>query len=123
MARSPIDSWLEEIKSGPNVDRIGMMLAHNGIVRGHSRAGDPVVGMYLTVDRTLLEKAVETCRMREGIFEVRAWINEGELALGDDIMYVVVAGDIRPNVLPALEALVGEIKTSVVAEKEHPPST
>ena len=44
----------------------------------------------------------------------------GELTIGDDIMYVLVAGTIRPVVIPALEELVRQIKTTVVTEVEHP---
>jgi molybdopterin synthase catalytic subunit len=48
-------------------------------------------------------------------------VNEGELAIGDDIMYVIVGGDIRDNVFEALMALVRMIKTEVVTETEHRP--
>ena len=45
-------------------------------------------------------------------------MNEGELAVGDDIMYVMVGGDIRPNVIDALQFLVGRIKAECVTEQE-----
>jgi molybdopterin synthase catalytic subunit len=54
----------------------------------------------------------------EGIRIVRVWMNEGELSVGDDIMYVLVGGDIRPHVIDALQALVGEIKQHCVTETE-----
>ena len=53
-----------------------------------------------------------------GIFYVRVWLNEGQLRVGDDIMYVLIGGDIRPRVLDALQFLVGKIKTECVTEKE-----
>ena len=53
-----------------------------------------------------------------GIFYVRVWLNEGRLEIGDDIMLVLVGGDIRPRVIDALQALVGEIKNHCVVEKE-----
>jgi hypothetical protein len=31
---------------------------------------------------------------------IKAWINEAPLKVGDDIMYVLVAGRLRTNVLP-----------------------
>jgi molybdopterin synthase catalytic subunit len=46
-------------------------------------------------------------------------MNEGILKVGDDIMYVLVGGDIRPHVIDALQALVEEIKTKCVTEIEH----
>ncbi len=53
-----------------------------------------------------------------GIYYVRVWLNEGELKTGDDIMFVLVGGDIRPHVVDALQSLVAEIKTNCVIEKE-----
>ncbi len=46
------------------------------------------------------------------------WVNAGDLKVGDDIMKVVVAGDIRENVFGALQRLVGIIKNEVVTESE-----
>ena len=53
-----------------------------------------------------------------GIFYVRIWLNEGELTVGEDIMLVLVGGDIRPHVIDALQSLVGELKSNCVTEKE-----
>ena len=61
--------------------------------------------------------AAEAERM-EGIRIVRVWMNEGALRVGDDIMYVLVGGDIRPHVIDALQALVGTLKNECVTEQE-----
>ena len=53
-----------------------------------------------------------------GIFAVRGWVNQGELSVGDDIMRLVVAGDIREHVFEGLQRLVSLIKTEVVSESE-----
>jgi len=45
-------------------------------------------------------------------------VNEGRLAVGDDIMLALVGGDIRENVIGALQELVRLIKTEVVREHE-----
>ena len=60
----------------------------------------------------------ETYRM-EGIYYIRVWLNEGELNVGDDIMYVLIGGDIRPRVVDALQYLVGRIKNECVSEIER----
>ena len=41
-----------------------------------------------------------------------------QLEVGDDIMYVLIGGDIRPNVVDALQFLVGKIKNECVTEIE-----
>ena len=113
-----VNAWIGEVKTQPDADRIGMMLVHRGVVRGTTRSGEPVSAMTLTYDRKRLAEVVADANTWQGVIAVRAWVNEGVLAVGDDIMGVLVAGDIRPNVFPALERLVGLIKSEVVSESE-----
>ena len=114
----PIQAWLEEIKRGPDSSRIGMYLVHNGVVRGTSRNGDVVSGMKLSYDHVRLHEVTQQVGARPGLVAVRAWINEGALQVGEDIMYALVAGDIRENVFSGLQELVRLIKTEVVSEQE-----
>ena len=65
------------------------------------------------------DAAVAEALTWEGIEYVKVWLNEGELTLGDDIMYVLVGGDIRPRVIDALQSLVGTIKNECVSEVER----
>lgn len=121
-----MDAWLREAKAHPSAPKIGMYLTHNGVVRQDARAkvrdGDqnaaPVTGMEFSYDREKLEQAIADTYRLEGVFYLRVWLNEGRLAVGDDIMYVLVGGDIRPHVLEALQYLVGRIKQECVMEKE-----
>ena len=46
------------------------------------------------------------------------YIRQGQLQVGDDIMYVLIGGDIRPHVVEGLQYLVGRIKTECVVETE-----
>lgn len=125
--RPSIDAWLSEAKKDPNADQIGMYLTHNGVVRrtakAQVRAGEadakPVTGMHFTYDAAKMEAAVAEAKHMPGIYYVKAWLNEGELAVGDDIMLVLVGGDIRPHVVDALQALVGKLKTECVTELER----
>jgi molybdopterin synthase catalytic subunit len=119
--RPSLDAWLAEAKQDPAAADMGMCLCHNGVVRSYSRDGRPVTGMDLSVDWARLEEALAAARQMEGVSVVRAWINEGPLDVGDDIMYVLVGGDIRPNVITALQELVGSIKSGVVTELELRP--
>lgn len=120
-----MDQWLREAKAGPDAGKIGMYLTHNGVVRETARAlvrdgaeAAPVRGMRFSYDRERMEAALAETRAMEGIHCVRAWLNEGELAPGDDIMYVLVGGDIRPRVVEALQFLVGKLKSECVSEEE-----
>ena len=77
-----------------------------------------VKGMQFSYDEAKVASAIEETKEREGIYYVRVWLNEGELQVGDDIMYVLIGGDIRPRVIEALESLVEKIKTQCVTETE-----
>ena len=113
-----IEEWIAEVKKGSDFRELGMILIHNGVVRATSKEGDIVSGMHLTYDKEKLNDLVDEFGKKEGILTIRAWINEGHLKVGDDIMYVLVAGRLRKYVLPALEGLVSRIKQEVVSEKE-----
>jgi molybdopterin synthase catalytic subunit len=113
-----IDQWIHEIKAAADPEGLGMMLAHNGVVRGTAKDGKVVKGMKLSFDREKLESRVSDMKKRDGIVEIRVWINQGELQIGDDIMYILVAGRFRTDVLPVLQELLTYIKTEVVKEEE-----
>ena len=113
-----LDAWLAEVKAEAGAGGAGMYLLHNGVVRDYTRAGQSVAGMALSVDRVRLEEVLAAAHAMPGITSVRAWVNEGELAVGDDIMRVLVGGNIRENVFAALKELVRMIKTEVVTEAE-----
>ena len=89
-------------------------------IRGYAVAKDtaPVAGMLFSYDSAKVDAAVAAARQMPGIFHVRVWLNEGRLDVGDDIMFVLVGGDIRPRVIDALQTLVGTIKNECVTETE-----
>jgi molybdopterin synthase catalytic subunit len=116
--RPTFEGWLDEIKSGADSARIGMYLMHNGVVRGTARDGSPVTGMDLSFDFDRLQEAVAAVSARPGVVAIRVWLNQGRLAVGDEIMRVLVGGDIRENVFSALQELVRLLKTEVVKEWE-----
>ena len=113
-----IESWLKEVRERTDPDMLGMVLVHNGVVRGTSKSGKPVKGMKLSFDKSKLEVCVGAYKKREGITDIRVWINEGELAVGADIMYLLVAGRLRTDVLPVFQELLSTIKNEVVREEE-----
>jgi len=113
-----IEQWISEIKKACPPDQLGMILVHNGIVRATSKNGERVGGMKLSFDKAALDQAVNRFKNTEGIVDIRAWINEGTLKLGDDIMVVCVAGRFRKDVLPVFQELITLIKTEIVREEE-----
>ena len=121
-----IDQWLKEAKMDENADRIGMYLTHNGVVRKTAKSlvrendldAKDVKGMLFSYDKEKLEQIIDETKKLVGIYHVRVWLNEGKLEVGDDLMYVLIGGDIRPNVTNALDYIVGKIKAECVTEEE-----
>ena len=128
MKKAPpsMDQWLREAKADPAAKNCGMFLVHNGTVRQTAKAlvrqgaedTLPVKGMDFSCDREKLAAVIDRAYQLPGIYYIRVWLNEGRLSLGDDIMFVLIGGDIRPHVVDALQFLVGEIKNHCVVEKE-----
>ena len=122
-----MDAWLREAKQHESAPMIGMYLTHNGVVRRSAKAkvrhGDEsaadVCGMTFGYDKARVDAVIEDTYRMDGIHYIRVWLNEGELQVGDDIMYVLIGGDIRPHVVDALQYLVGRIKNECVTEVEQ----
>lgn len=120
-----MDQWLREAKADPSAEKVGMYLVHNGTVRQTAKAkvrygqdAPDVTGMYFNYDQEKVDKAIEEAYKLDGIYYIRTWLNKGNLSVGDDIMYVMIGGDIRPHVVEALQFLVGKIKNECVEEVE-----
>ena len=109
---------INRIKSHPDYAKAGMILCHNGVVRGTSRDGRRVSGLTLTVNREALEDILSEQRQRPGIVDILVEIREGSLMVGDDVMFIVVAGDLRDHVIPVLEDTLNAIKERVTHKTE-----
>ena len=121
-----MDAWLREAKAHESAPKIGMYLTHNGTVRRSAKAKvrqgaentRDVTGMVFSYDREKVDAVIADAYKLEGIYYIKVWLNEGQLEVGDDIMYVLIGGDIRPRVVDALNYLVGRIKDECVTETE-----
>ncbi len=110
---------IDSIKKHPDYHQAGMILCHNGVVRDTSRDGRKVSGLTLSVDHEKLRQVVETYKRKPGIIEILVEIAENKnLAVGDDVMFLVVAGDIRENVIAVLSDTLNAIKTTVTQKTE-----
>jgi len=114
-----LTALIDRVKSRPDYGKVGMILCHNGFVRETSRDGRPVSGLTLTTDQEALKAVLDEQRSRPGIIDVLVEIREGSLKVGDDVMFIVVAGDFRDRVIPVLEDTLNAIKKSVTFKTEH----
>lgn len=122
-----VDRWLTEAKVHPSAKEVGMYLVHNGTVRITPKAqaregvdlGTSVEQMEFSYDPKKVQEVLDRAASLKGIHYLRLWLNQGLLNVGDDIMVVLIGGDIRPNVIDGLQQLVGDIKNHCVVEKER----
>jgi molybdopterin synthase catalytic subunit len=113
-----LQDLLAAIKARPDYHVVGMIACHNGVVRSTARNGRRVKGLNIRVDRKALENILAEQRRRPGIVEVLAHVFEGYRGVGDDVMLVAVAGDIRDHVFPVLEETVDQLKLLVTRKEE-----
>jgi molybdopterin synthase catalytic subunit len=114
-----MNTMMASIKANPDYHKAGMVLYHNGIVRSTSRDGRPVTGLRVAVDRQKLKDVLTTCRQRPGIVDIQVEIAaDRDLTVGDDVMLLAVAGDIRENVIDTLRDTLNAIKTTVTHKTE-----
>lgn len=114
-----LEHLIERVKQHPDYHRAGMILAHNGVVRQTSRDGREVTGLRVAVDRKKLEGIVARNKKTPGIVEILVEIfADQDLTVGDDVMFLVVAGDIRETVITTLKETLDEIKSTVTQKTE-----
>ncbi|BBO90501.1 molybdenum cofactor biosynthesis protein MoaE [Desulfosarcina ovata] len=113
------DTLISKIKAHPDYAQVGMILCHNGVVRGTSRDGRPVSGLRVAVDIERLAQVLAEHRGLPGIVDIQVEIaGDRDLTVGDDVMMLVVAGDVRENVIDVLTRTLNAIKTTVTAKTE-----
>jgi molybdopterin synthase catalytic subunit len=115
-----ITRTIKELKKRPEfIDKVGMILIHNGVVRNWSRKDRAtVVALQVSPDPLKIEALRQEYLHRPGIFEIIVEAYSGTFQPGDDLLYIIVAGDIRENIKPVLAELLDRIKAEAVTKKE-----
>ena len=114
-----VERLLREIKNHPEFKKAGMILCHNGVVRNTSRNGRSVTGLTVQVDHVRLRNIIEQRKRDPGIIEILVEIQENRrLSVGEDVMYLLVAGDLRENVIRTLQDTLDAIKSTVTQKTE-----
>ena len=115
-----ISKTLQELKKRPEfADNVGMILIHNGTVRSWSRNDRQQVGMLeTTVDFEKIDRLRQEYLEWPGIYDIIVEARSGRFAPGDDLLFIIVAGDLRENIKPVLAELLDRIKAEAVRKKE-----
>ena len=114
-----MNKMIELLKARPDFHEMGMIASHLGVVRGTSLNGQKVTSIDVQYDSNKLAEIANDIRQMDGIVEVLIETRDGLLNVGDDIMAVVVGGDTREHVFPALMDAVNRIKAESAKKKEN----
>jgi len=110
---------IQRMKQHPLYPDMGMIASHLGVVRATSLNGKRVNAVEIQFDQDEIGKIVNKTKDMPGIIDVLVETAEaGRLTVGDDIMAVVVGGDTREHVFPALIDTVDRIKRQGTKKRE-----
>jgi len=115
-----ISQAITELKRQPGfTDHVGMILIHNGVVRNWSRhSHKTVTALDVRPDRAKIEALRQEYLKRPGIYAIIIEAKEGRFQPGDDLLFIIVAGDIRENIKPVLAELLDRVKAEAITKKE-----
>jgi molybdopterin synthase catalytic subunit len=118
-----VNNVLEKIKNGENFCKTGAIGLFIGVVRGETLEGEKVQGLKMEAYE---EKADEVLNQictdlaeKPGITDVQIHHLLGEFKVGDELVYVAVAGSHRTQVFPVLREAVERYKSEAPIFKKE----
>ena len=119
-----LQDLIDSVKANSNTDLSGAIVTFTGIVRGVTHDGKAVEKLELEAYDEMAEKALtkicDELRRKPGIMAVLIHHLTGEFSVGEDIVYVVVAGSSRRDVFPTLVEAVERYKhEAAIWKKEY----
>jgi molybdopterin synthase catalytic subunit len=115
---------IENAKNQSSSKKIGAIALFIGLVRGENLKGEKVKRLELEAyeerANEILGSICNDLRKKKGIIDVQIHHFLGEFSVGEDLVYVLVAGAHRKNVFPVLEEAVERYKKEApIFKKEH----
>ena len=119
-----IAELIGKIKANPRFSEAGAIAIFIGVVRGKTKTGEKVekleIEAYEEKANEVLRSISEDLKKHEGIVDVQIHHFLGEFKVGEDLVYVLVAGSHRQNVFPVLTEAVERYKKEVpIFKKEY----
>lgn len=118
-----MESILRRVRENKDLDKAGAIACFIGIVRGESLREGRVKKLILEAYKEEAEKSLariaEDLLKKPGIVDVRIHHVVGELGVGEDIVYIIVAGSRRNEVFKALRDAVERMKKEAAIWKKE----
>jgi len=115
---------LKSVKDRPDYHKVGAITMFIGVVRGETVKRKTVKRLELEAydekADEVLENICKKLKTRKGIVDVQIHHFIGDFELGEDLVYVLVAGSHRTNVFPVLQEAVERYKKEApIFKKEY----
>ena len=114
---------LEQVRRNPEFHKAGAIGIFIGVVRGKTPRGEPVRKLALEAYEEKanedLRRICEELQKRKGVIDAQIHHFIGEFDVGEDLVYVVVAGAHRQDVFLTLEEAVDRYKKEVPIFKKE----
>jgi len=119
-----LSDLLESVRKRTDFHKVGTMALFIGVVRGETKKGESVKRLQLEAydekADEVLEKICSDLKTRKGVVDVQIHHFTGDFELGEDLVYVLVAGGHRQNVFPVLQKAVERYKKEApIFKKEY----
>jgi len=118
-----LSDLINRVKKNPNFHKVGALGIFVGVVRGETLEGRVVKKLELEAYEEKANEALERIcaelRRKEGIVDVQIHHLIGEFDVGEDLVYVIVAGSHRHHVFPVLEEAVERYKREAFLFKKE----
>ncbi|MGA2386642.1 MAG: molybdenum cofactor biosynthesis protein MoaE [Candidatus Bathyarchaeia archaeon] len=118
-----VQDALDNIRKDPNFHKAGAIGLFIGVVRGETFEGQNVEKLHLEAyeekANQVLGKICDDLTRKPGVFNVQIHHLLGEFNVGDDLVYVAVAGSHRPEVFTALREAVERYKSEAPIFKKE----
>lgn len=119
-----LSSIIEEAKKSPEFQKAGAIALFIGVVRGENQKGEKVQKLELEAyeekANEVLTSICEELKKKDGITNVQIYHLLGEFNAGEEMVYVLVAGNHRHNVFPVLQEAVERYKQEApIFKKEY----
>ncbi len=109
-----LNSLIQLVKTKGDFKKAGAIALFIGVVRGETPAGEKVqkleIEAYEDKANEVLSTICQDLKKREGIADVQIHHFLGEFSVGEDLVYVLVAGSHRENVFSVLKEAVERYK-------------
>ena len=117
-----ISKTIAELKRRPDfTEKVGMSLVHKGTVRAWSRRDLATVrALETVVDQEKVERLRQEYLPPPFLSSLLIFFFSGRYQPGDDLLFILVAGDVREHIKPVLAELLDRVKAEAVTKKEIP---